>query len=127
MEALDTLRTEHNLTGEVIVADNGSDDGSQTIATGLGARVVGVTERGYGAALIGGISAAPNALATADGGTIRFFGILQGIATPIATVSASGRRYFDLDYSVSAEGTFVIACADTNGLRVIQLGDFTSR
>ena len=57
-QALAVLRQDHGLSGEIVVADNGSDDGSQTIATGLGARVVGVTERGYGAALIGGIIAA---------------------------------------------------------------------
>ena len=44
--------------GEVIVADNGSTDGSQAIATAAGARVVPVTERGYGSALMGGIAAA---------------------------------------------------------------------
>jgi glycosyltransferase involved in cell wall biosynthesis len=44
--------------GEVVVADNGSTDGSQAIATEHGARVVPVPERGYGAALIGGIAAA---------------------------------------------------------------------
>lgn len=46
------------ITGEVLVADNGSTDGSQMIAEGLGARVVSVAERGYGAALQGGIAAA---------------------------------------------------------------------
>jgi glycosyltransferase involved in cell wall biosynthesis len=45
----------HNIAGEVIVADNGSTDGSQAIAEGLGARVVHVRERGYGSALMGGI------------------------------------------------------------------------
>jgi hypothetical protein len=49
---------EHGVAGEVIVADNGSSDGSQQIARGLGARVVDVPERGYGSALHGGISAA---------------------------------------------------------------------
>jgi glycosyltransferase involved in cell wall biosynthesis len=44
--------------GEVVVADNGSTDGSREIAAGLGARVVPVTERGYGSALRGGIDAA---------------------------------------------------------------------
>lgn len=44
--------------GEVLIADNGSTDGSQAIAEALGARVVNVTERGYGAALQGGIAAA---------------------------------------------------------------------
>ena len=46
------------LAGEVIVADNGSTDGSQEIARRAGARVVDVPERGYGAALLGGIAAA---------------------------------------------------------------------
>jgi len=46
------------VAGEVLVADNGSTDGSQRIATELGARVVAVEERGYGAALRGGIRAA---------------------------------------------------------------------
>ncbi len=46
------------LDGEVIIADNGSTDGSQEIATALGARVIPVATRGYGAALRGGIEAA---------------------------------------------------------------------
>jgi glycosyltransferase involved in cell wall biosynthesis len=46
------------LIGEVIVADNGSTDGSQAIATKLGARVIPITTRGYGSALRGGIAAA---------------------------------------------------------------------
>ena len=44
--------------GEVVIADNGSTDGSQDIALRCGARVVNVPEKGYGAALIGGIAAA---------------------------------------------------------------------
>jgi hypothetical protein len=44
-----------DIVGEVLVADNGSTDGSQEIAESLGARVVAVPERGYGAALMGGI------------------------------------------------------------------------
>ena len=46
------------VTGEVVVADNGSTDGSQEIARAEGARIVDVATRGYGAALIGGIEAA---------------------------------------------------------------------
>jgi glycosyltransferase involved in cell wall biosynthesis len=44
--------------GEVVIADNGSTDGSQRIASSLGARVVDVPVRGYGAALAAGIEAA---------------------------------------------------------------------
>jgi len=46
------------IVGEVLIADNGSTDGSQLIAEENGARVVAIPERGYGAALIGGIGAA---------------------------------------------------------------------
>jgi glycosyltransferase involved in cell wall biosynthesis len=46
------------IRGEVIVADNGSDDGSIAIAEAEGARVVPVPFRGYGNALMGGITAA---------------------------------------------------------------------
>jgi glycosyltransferase involved in cell wall biosynthesis len=49
---------EHGIDAEIVIADNGSTDGSQEIARRLGARVVPVTERGYGAALMGGINAA---------------------------------------------------------------------
>ena len=47
-----------NLAGEVVVADNGSTDGSRERAEALGARVVPVREQGYGAALQAGINAA---------------------------------------------------------------------
>jgi glycosyltransferase involved in cell wall biosynthesis len=46
------------IEGEVLVADNGSEDGSPGIAERAGARVVHVASRGYGAALAGGIAAA---------------------------------------------------------------------
>jgi glycosyltransferase involved in cell wall biosynthesis len=46
------------LSAEIIVADNGSTDGSQVIAKELGARVIPVAKKGYGSALIGGIDAA---------------------------------------------------------------------
>jgi glycosyltransferase involved in cell wall biosynthesis len=48
----------HNIHGEVIVADNGSTDGSRTIAARFGARVVPVATKGYGNALRAGIEAA---------------------------------------------------------------------
>ena len=47
-----------DVSGEVLIADNGSTDGSAAIAQQRGARVVQVADRGYGAALIGGIQAA---------------------------------------------------------------------
>src|SRR6266850_1462692 len=46
------------LNGEVLIADNGSTDGSQDIARGLGARVVNVERKGYGNALMRGIATA---------------------------------------------------------------------
>jgi glycosyltransferase involved in cell wall biosynthesis len=48
----------NSIDGEIIVADNGSADGSQAIALSLGARVIDVPIRGYGAALQAGITAA---------------------------------------------------------------------
>jgi Glycosyl transferase family 2 len=49
---------EHGIDGEIVVADNGSTDGSQRLAAEAGARVVPVTAKGYGNALLGGIMAA---------------------------------------------------------------------
>jgi glycosyltransferase involved in cell wall biosynthesis len=48
----------NNIAGEVLISDNGSNDGSQALARSLGAIVVDVPIRGYGAALIAGIRAA---------------------------------------------------------------------
>jgi glycosyltransferase involved in cell wall biosynthesis len=48
----------HGIRGEVVIADNGSTDGSQALAEKCGARVVPIPRRGYGAALLGGIQAA---------------------------------------------------------------------
>jgi glycosyltransferase involved in cell wall biosynthesis len=48
----------HQILGEVVIADNGSTDGSQAIARQMGARLVEVEEPGYGSALMGGIAAA---------------------------------------------------------------------
>ena len=53
-----TYLKESGVHGEVVVADNGSTDGSQKIAEEHGARVVNVPEKGYGAALIGGCNGA---------------------------------------------------------------------
>jgi glycosyltransferase involved in cell wall biosynthesis len=50
--------SEHGIAAEIVVADNGSSDGSQDIARRMGARVVPVAERGYGHALMTGIRAA---------------------------------------------------------------------
>ena len=49
---------EHGIAGEVVVADNGSTDGSQSATEAAGGRVVPVPARGYGSALAGGIAAA---------------------------------------------------------------------
>ncbi|GAA0940643.1 glycosyltransferase family 2 protein [Nonomuraea longicatena] len=48
----------HGIEGEVLIADNGSTDGSQQLARDAGARVVHVDDKGYGNALMGGIRAA---------------------------------------------------------------------
>jgi glycosyltransferase involved in cell wall biosynthesis len=53
-KALDEL----DVSGEILIADNGSTDGSPEIAAGLGARVVHIAQKGYGSALLGGINAA---------------------------------------------------------------------
>jgi glycosyltransferase involved in cell wall biosynthesis len=56
VEAFAALES-NGVTGEVIVADNGSSDGSQEIARQAGARVITVSRKGYGNALQGGIRA----------------------------------------------------------------------
>lgn len=56
-KALEFLKR-NNVNGEVIVADNGSTDGSPEIASEAGARVVNIPERGYGNTIRGGIEAA---------------------------------------------------------------------
>ena len=56
-KALDAME-QYGIRGEVVIADNGSTDGSQEIAARCGARVVPIATRGYGSALRGGIAAA---------------------------------------------------------------------
>ena len=58
IEKIQRTFVDHGICGEVIVADNGSSDGSIAIAQRLGARVVSVAAKGYGSALMGGIGAA---------------------------------------------------------------------
>lgn len=50
--------TKSGVPGEILIADNGSSDGSQELAQRLGARVISVAEKGYGAALFNGALAA---------------------------------------------------------------------
>ena len=49
---------DNNISGEVVIGDNGSTDGSQEIARSCGARVVDIPRKGYGSALMGAIQAA---------------------------------------------------------------------
>ena len=52
------MARENKVNTEIVIADNGSTDGSKKIAKKYGARIVRVAERGYGSALSGGINAA---------------------------------------------------------------------
>jgi len=56
-KAVKALR-DSDISGEVIVADNGSSDGSQKLAENAGAKIVAVPDKGYGNALMAGIAAA---------------------------------------------------------------------
>lgn len=58
IETAQALLQSRGISGEVLVADNGSRDGSQGIARSKGARVITAERRGYGAALVAGIEAA---------------------------------------------------------------------
>ena len=58
IEKIQRCLEENGIAGEIVVADNGSNDGSPQIAAALGAHVVSVMEKGYGNALMGGIAAA---------------------------------------------------------------------
>src|SRR5207237_10324322 len=61
---------DHGIAGEIVIADNGSTDGSRAIAARLPVRVVVADERGYGSALMAGILAGRGrfiAMGDADG------------------------------------------------------------
>jgi glycosyltransferase involved in cell wall biosynthesis len=55
--SLDTMK-EHGITGEVVVSDNGSDDGTPELAKAAGARVIYEQRKGYGSAYLAGFAAA---------------------------------------------------------------------
>jgi len=57
-EALTRIRAELGLNGQILIADNGSADGSQLIARALGATLVEASQPGYGAALASGMKSA---------------------------------------------------------------------
>jgi len=86
-------------SGEVLVADNGSTDGSQQIAVEEGARVVDVPVRGYGAALMAGIAAVQSKyvlMADADD-SYNFFDLPKFIASLDAGADlAMGNRFYDI-------------------------------
>ena len=72
------------IAGEVLIADNGSDDGSRELAERAGARVVHVAERGYGAALAGGIAAARGRyIIMGDADESYDFGALDGFVSKL--------------------------------------------
>lgn len=75
---------EAGIAGEVVVADNGSTDGSIEIAEQLGARVVRVKDRGYGNALMGGIAAAQGEyIVMGDGDDSYDFGHIARFLEPL--------------------------------------------
>ena len=74
----------HKLRGEIIVADNGSSDGSPAIAVGLGGRLIRVSQRGYGAAIRAGIEAAEGEyVVIGDADDSYDFSTLNDLVTPL--------------------------------------------
>ena len=82
------------ISGEVVVADNGSTDGSQRLAEEAGARVVDVRDKGYGNALMGGILAARGPAPVA-----------HRITVGEGRTNATGRLVMVRDVSPAQEGT----------------------
>src|SRR5258708_13675952 len=74
------------IAGEVLIADNGSSDGSVALAQRDGARVIAVAERGYGAALRAGVAAARGRFAVLGGADDSYD--FPGLAPFIAKLSA---------------------------------------
>ncbi len=48
-----TFLSTNNIAGEIVIADNGSTDGSQEVASRMGVRLINIEQRGYGSALNG--------------------------------------------------------------------------
>ncbi|MGZ5385250.1 MAG: glycosyltransferase family 2 protein [Acidimicrobiia bacterium] len=83
-QALDALAASE-ISGEVVVADNGSSDGSADLARAAGARVVDVPVRGYGAALSAGFEAAKGEICVmGDADATYPFELLEILVEPIA-------------------------------------------
>jgi glycosyltransferase involved in cell wall biosynthesis len=79
---------QRHIAGEILLADNGSTDGSQALAQAAGARVIQVAKRGYGAALIGGIHAAQGRFVImADADDSYDFGDLDGFVDELRSGS----------------------------------------
>ena len=57
IQEIQKFLSDSDLSAEILVADNGSTDGSPLIARQLGARVISVSNQGYGSVLLGGIHA----------------------------------------------------------------------
>jgi len=73
------------VSGEIVVADNGSTDRSVALAQSLGARVIRVTKRGYGAAYRGGIAAARGRLIVmGDSDDTYDFTVIDQLVAPLA-------------------------------------------
>lgn len=97
-KALDAVGAS-NRTGEVLIADNGSTDGSQQIAIDEGARVIDVPIRGYGAALMAGIANARGKyvlMADADD-SYNFYDLPKFLASLEAGADlAMGNRFYNI-------------------------------